>query len=109
MSPLSLLAILRHETTNFQKGEEKMTSEYVVLQSRNQLHDANSCFHSPPTSNAQPLPQVLSKLLQGQQPNTPRQNPRNMDPWGKKAESEQKAKSIHPSSQFSYRSRISFC
>lgn len=31
------------------------------------------------------------------------------DPWGKKAGSEQKAKSIHPSSQFFYRSRISFC
>lgn len=78
-----------------------MTTEYVGLQRRNWLHGANSCCHSPPTSNAQPLPQILSKLLQGQQQNTPRRNPRNMEILGKK--------SIHPSSQFFYRSRISFC
>lgn len=87
-----------------------MTTEYVGLQRRNWLHGASSCCHSPPTSNAQPLPQILSKLLQGQQQNTPRRNPRNMEILGKKkAGSEQKAKSIHPSSQFFYRSRISFC
>lgn len=84
MRPLSLLAILRHETKNFQKGEEKMTTEYVGLQRRNWLHGANSCCHSPPTSNAQPLPQILSKLLQGQQRNTPRRNPRNMEILGEK-------------------------
>lgn len=98
MNPLSPLAILNHKTKNFQKVEENLTTERVALQRRNQLYSASSCFHSPPTSNAQPLPQILSKLLQGQQPNTPLHSPKTTDPLAKKGRSRTGGQ-IHPPQQ----------
>lgn len=105
MNPLAV--ILNQETKNFQKVEKKLTTEYAALQRRNQLHGASSCFRSSPASNAQPFPhKYWANCYKDRKCTHLHQSPKTWIFWQKKAESEQKAKSIHPSCQFLYLSHI---